>query len=387
MQRTLYDSDHEDFRAVVRNFVQTHIEPNDEKFAAEGRLSRELWRAAGDTGMLGLCVPEQYGGAGVNDYRFNAVMDEELTRAGMAYACGLGVHTHVVSQYLVHMTTEEQRARWLPDFVSGELITAVAMSEPSGGSDLAALRTRARRDGDQWVINGSKIFITNGATADLIVVAVRTGEETGSRGISLIAVEGDAPGLDRGRTLRKIGQHQGDTAELFFDDCRVPVANLIGEEGAGFRAMMEHLAQERLASAVCNVAHARHVLELTCRYVTERYAFGASLGALQHIRFQMADMVTELDIIQTYVDACVAAHVRGDLTAIDAAKAKLKSSDIQSQIVDTCVQLHGGYGYMEEYEVARAWRDARVTRIWAGTNEIMREVIGRSLNLREPSKH
>ncbi|WP_310962487.1 acyl-CoA dehydrogenase family protein [Nocardioides terrisoli] len=382
MLRSIYDTDHEDFRTSVRAFVRNAIEPHDERFAHEGRLDRELWRAAGALGLLGLCVAEEYGGMGVDDYRFNAVMDEELTRAGLAYACALGIHTHVVSQYLTKRTTEEQRQRWLPGFCSGDIVTAVGMSEPAGGSDLAGLQTRATLDGDQWVVNGSKIFITNGASADLIVTAVRTEPTTGRDGISLIAVDGNSPGLHRGKLLHKVGQHQGDTAELFFDEVRVPADNLIGVRGEGFGYMMEHLAQERLASAVCNITHAQHVLEMTRDYVSTRQAFGASIGSLQHIRFRMADLVTEVDIAQSYVDACVDAHVRGELTPIDAAKAKLKTSDLQNEVVDACVQMHGGYGYMQESAVARAWQDARVTKIWAGSNEIMREVIGRSLQLR-----
>jgi alkylation response protein AidB-like acyl-CoA dehydrogenase len=385
VKRHIFDSDHEDFRQVVKGFVQRHIVPNDEKFTREGQFSRELWLAAGEAGLLGLCVPEQYGGAGVDDYRFNAVMDEELTQAGLGYASGFGIHTHVNSQYLVHKTNDEQKERWLPGFCTGELRTAVAMSEQSGGSDLAALQTRAVRDGDDWIVNGSKIFISNGNTAELFITAVRTDPNDRSGGITLLAIEADREGFDRGRSLEKIGLHQNDTAELFFDNVRVPDANVIGEVGQGFYYMMEHLAQERLASAVCSVAQARAIFEITRTYVSNRRAFGASIGSLQHIRFAMADMITEIDIAQAYVDACVDAHVRGELSAIDAAKAKLKTSEIQNQIIDQCLQFHGGYGFMTENAVARAWQDARISRIWAGSSEIMREVIGRSLELRGPA--
>jgi len=379
MRRTILEQEHDDFRSAVRAFVDRTVIPLDESCRMQGQVSRDIWKAAGESGLLGLCVPEEFGGSGVDDYRFNAVLDEELTRAGLAYACALGVHTHVIAPYLVHLTTPEQRKRWLPGFCSGDLITAVAMTEPSGGSDLGGLATRAVKQGNDWVINGSKIFITNGASADLIIVAARTEPGSRSKGISLFVVEGDAPGLDRGGRLDKVGQHQGDTAELFFNDVRVPEENLIGELGAGFPAMMKHLAQERLASAVCNIAHAEYVLEQAIAHVKQREAFGATIAALQHTRFLIADLVTETSVARSFVDACIAAHVSGYLTAEEAAMAKLKTSEVQSTVVDAAVQMNGGMGYMRESRVAQDWMDARVTRIWAGTNEIMREVIGRSM--------
>lgn len=378
MRRNIFEQEHDDFRSAVRAFVDRTINPLDESCRAEGQVVRAIWKGAGEAGLLGLCVPEEFGGSGVDDYRFNAVLDEELTRAGLAYACALGVHTHVIAPYLVHLTTPEQRERWLPGFCSGDLIAAVAMTEPSGGSDLAGLTTRAVKAGDTWVINGSKTFITNGASADLIIVAARTQPGSRSKGISLFVVEGDTPGLDRGGRLVKVGQHQGDTAELFFQDVRVPEANLIGELGAGFPAMMKHLAQERLASAVCNVTHAEQVLERAIAHVKQREAFGATLSALQHTRFLIADLLTDVTVARSFVDACIAAHVARELTPEEAAMAKLKTSEVQSTIVDAAVQLNGGMGYMRESRAAQDWMDARVTRIWAGTSEIMREVVGRS---------
>jgi alkylation response protein AidB-like acyl-CoA dehydrogenase len=379
--RTLFETDHEDFRAVVRKFVEREILPNDASFEASGSFSRDLWRAAGDQGFLGLYVPTEYGGSDVRDYRFNAVLDEELTHAGLAYAAALGVHTHVVAPYLVHLTTEEQRKRWLPDFCTGDLVTAVAMTEPSGGSDLAALQTRAVHDGSDWKITGSKIFITNGATADLVIVAARTQPGTRSEGITLFAVDSEMAGFDRGSKLRKLGQHQGDTAQVYLDDVRVPYDNVIGEPHRGFYHMMEHLSQERLASAVCNISNARDMTGWTIDYVRNRQAFGRTIGALQNTRFVLADLMTEIDVTQSFVDACIVAHNQGLLSPADAAKAKLKSSEVQNSVADACLQLHGGYGYMYESRIARAWQDARVTKIWAGTNEIMREVVGRSLAL------
>jgi long-chain-acyl-CoA dehydrogenase len=379
MRRTIFDSEHDDFRGAVREFVHRDIRPHVAEHAADGQIPQEVWRVAGAQGFLGLCVPEDHGGAGIDDYRFNAVLDEELTQAGLAYACALGVHTHVIAPYLVRLTTEEQRKRWLPSFCSGELVTAIAMTEPSGGSDLAALRTRAVRNENGWVINGAKTFITNGASAGLVILAAQTQPGSRSRGITLFAVEAGTPGFDRGKRLSKVGQPQGDTAELFFDDVQVGDDAVIGGVGGGFLAMMEHLAQERLASAVCNIAHARKVLDEAIAYVKQREAFGATIAALQHTRFLLADLVTETHAAQAFVDACIAAHVAYELTPEQAAMAKLKTSEVQGTVVDAAVQLHGGLGYMRESAVAQDWMDARVTRIWAGTNEIMREVIGRSV--------
>jgi long-chain-acyl-CoA dehydrogenase len=286
-----------------------------------------------------------------------------------------------VAPYLVELTTPEQRERWLPKFCTGELVTALAMTEPSGGSDLANLKTTAVRDGDDFVLNGSKTFITNGYSADLVLVAASTNPAERARGITLFAVEEGMPGFTRGRKLDKVGQDESDTAELFFSAVRVPMANVVGQVDRGFVHMMERLVQERIGSAVNNIAHARGVLDETIEYVKERTAFGTAIGSFQHNKFRIAELVTQVDVTQAFVDQCVMAHVHGQLNAVDAAKAKWWSAQVQNEVTDACVQLYGGYGFMNEYRVARAWRDARVTKIWAGSNEIMKEIIGRDLGL------
>ena len=381
MLRALFDDEHLWFRESVRDFVQRAILPARERHRVERAIDREVWLEAGSRGFLGLGVPQEYGGSGVNDFRFNAVLGEELSLAGVAYASAFGIHTDVVCPYLLDLTTAEQRERWLPQFVTGEHITAIGMTEPEAGSDLAGLRTTAAPSGDGWAINGVKTFITNGSRADLVVVAARTG--TGRRDISLFVVEGGSPGFTRGTPLHKVGQAEADTAELFFSDAQVPAENLLGELNRGFTYMMERLPQERLSAAISNVAHAGGVVDSTIGYVKERKAFGRAVGSFQHNRFLLAELVTQLDVAQAYVDRCVEAHVAGRLTAVDAAKAKWCTAEMQNRALDACVQLHGGYGYMQEYEVARAWCDARVTTIWAGSNEIMKEVIGRDLGLGE----
>ncbi|BCI83403.1 MULTISPECIES: acyl-CoA dehydrogenase family protein [Mycolicibacterium] len=381
MQRSLFEVDHDDFRASVREFVARHIEPNEDKFIEQRYIDREVWLEAGRNGYLGLEVPEEYGGSAAGDYRFNTVLCEELSRSSAAAASAFTIHYDCAAPYLVTLTTEEQKRRWLPKFCSGEMITAIGMTEPSGGSDLAALKTTAVKDGSSYVINGSKTFITNGTQADMVIVASRTTPEKGSKGITLFAVETGMPGFTRGRKLDKVGQPEADTAELFFEDVRVDESAIIGEVDRGFIHMMTLLPQERISVAVANLAHARRILEDTVEYAKERKAFGQAIGSLQWNKFLLAEMVTKLDVTQAYVDNCVAAHLSGELTAIDAAKAKYWSSVVQNEILDNCVQIHGGYGFMNEYRVARAWKDARVTKIWAGSNEIMREVIGRDLGL------
>ena len=381
MLRTLFEDEHLWFRESVRHFVQRTILPARERHRLERAIDREVWFEAGSMGFLGLGVPQEYGGSGVNDFRFNAVLGEELSLAGVAYASAFGIHTDVVCPYLLELTTAEQRERWMPKFVTGEHISAIGMTEPEAGSDLAGLRTTATPTGDRWAINGSKTFITNGSRADLVVVAARTG--TGRRDISLFLVEGATPGFTHGTPLHKVGQAEADTAELFFSDAQVPAENLLGELNRGFTYMLERLPQERLSAAISNVAHAGGVVESTIGYVKERQAFGRSVGSFQHNRFLLAELVTQLDVAQAYVDRCVDAHVAGRLTAVDAAKAKWWTAEMQNRALEACVQLHGGYGYMQEYEVARAWCDARVTTIWAGSNEIMKEVIGRDLGLGE----
>ena len=379
VKRSIYDSDHEAFRASVREFLDREVKPQLEEHAEAHAMPREMWLAAGKQGFLGLEIPEQYGGSEAGDYRYNAVLTEELAKVNMALASCVGIHADIVAPYLVHLTTEEQRERWLPAFCTGEILTAIGMTEPSGGSDLAALRTTAVRDGDDWILNGSKTFITNGYSADLIVVAARTSPEKKARGITLFAVEAGMEGFSRGRKLDKVGQPESDTAELFFENVRVPGANVIGEVDGGFIHMMNWLPQERLGSAVTNISHAAQILEETIQYAKDRKAFGQPIGAFQHNKFLMAELVTKIEVAQAFIDQAVIAHMKGELSPIDAAKAKWWSAEVQNDVLDHCVQLYGGYGYMNEYRVARAWADARVTKIWAGSNEIMKELIGRDL--------
>ena len=381
MKRALFEDEHEWFRESVAAFVDRELMPNRERFREQRLIDRETWLKAGEDGFLGLGVPSEYGGSGIEDFRFNAIFGEELARAGFAYSSSFGIQTDVVAPYLLRLTTGEQRARWLPGFVKGEIITAIGMTESAAGSDLKGIQSTARRDGDSWLLSGSKTFITNGYNADLVVAAAQTPDPGG---ISLFAVEREMDGFSRGSKLNKLGQHEADTAELFFDEVRIPAENLIGELGRGMNLMMDHLAQERISTAVVNVAHAAVALKLTLEYVNERRAFGRPIGSFQNSRFLLAQCDAELDMVRVYVDRCVEAHTGGELTAVEAAKAKLLSSEIQNRVIDACLQLHGGYGYIEEYEIARSYVDARITRIWAGTNEIMREVIGRDLGLGEP---
>jgi alkylation response protein AidB-like acyl-CoA dehydrogenase len=381
MRRTIFEEDHDTFRESCRTFVERVLRPNQEKHIANHEFGREVWLELGKQGLLGLNVPEAYGGAGVDDPRFSLILAEELSKLAFAYSSCVGIHTNCVAPYLVDLCTEEQKQRWLPKFCTGELITALAMTEASGGSDLAALKTTAVRDGDDWVLNGSKTFITNGACADLVLVAARTTPEKGAKGITLVAVEAGMPGFERGRKLDKVGQPEADTSELFFDDVRVPAANVIGEVDKGFVYMMERLVAERIGSAVNNIAHARQILVETLDYVKERKAFGTPIGSFQANKFTLAELQTLAEVTQAFVDQCVMEAVQGILTPVDAAKAKWWSAQAQNDILDACVQLWGGYGYMNEYRVARAWADARVAKIWAGSNEIMKELIGRDLGL------
>ena len=381
MKREIYSEDHEAFRSSVREFLERSVIPNVEQHAVDKAIPREFWLEAGKQGFLGLEIPEEYGGAGADDYRFNAVMAEELSKVNAALGSCWGIHADITAPYIVAMGTEEQKQRWLPGAASGEILLAIGMTEPSGGSDLAALKTTAVKDGDDWVINGSKTFITNGYSADLVVTAVRTDPEKGARGITLFAIPADAPGFSRGRKLDKVGQDESDTAELFFEDVRLGEDHIIGELGGGFIAMMQKLPQERLGCSISNVAHAKQILLETIQYTKDRKAFGAPIGTFQHNKFLMAELVTSIEVAEAYIDQCVIAHDKGELTPVDAAKAKWWSSQVQNDVLDHCVQLHGGYGFMNEYRVARAWRDARVSKIWAGSNEIMKELIGRDLGL------
>jgi alkylation response protein AidB-like acyl-CoA dehydrogenase len=382
VQRTLYQEEHLAVASAVREFLDRHVRPRLEEFIAAKAIARDVWIEAGKQGFLGLHVPEEYGGGGVgHDYRFAAAMAEELASVSVAVSSCLGIHADVNAPYLVELTTPEQKQRWLPRFCSGEMITAMGMTEPSGGSDLAALRSTAVWDGDAWVLNGSKTFITNGYTADLVIVAVRTTPGRGPKGISLFAVERGMEGFTRGRKLDKVGQEESDTAELFFENVRIPATNLLGEQDRGFVYMMERLPHERIGAAVTNLAHVRAILDETLAYAKQRKAFGTAIGTFQYNKFLLAELFTKVEVATAFVDQCVVAHCDRKLSAVDAAKAKWWSAQVQNEVLDSCLQLHGGYGFMNEYRVARAWRDARVTKIWAGSNEIMKELIGRDLGL------
>ncbi len=384
MPRNIYDEDHEAFRRSVQEFVDRTLAPRAQEMVESRSIPRELWQEAGKQGLFGLDIPEEFGGAGAEDYRFNAVASEVISGFNAAVSSCFGIHSDVCPPYIVDLGTDEQKQRWLPGMASGELICAIAMTEPSGGSDLAALKTTAVRADDgsgDWLVNGSKTFITNGFQADLVIVATRTDPTKGAKGITLFMVEDGMPGFTRGRKLDKVGQEESDTAELFFHDLRVSDANRIGPEGMGFTAMMQRLPQERVGAAVSNTAHAAQILRETIDYAKERKAFGQPIGTFQHNKFKLAELVTKIEVTQAYVDDCVSAHSRKELTPVDAAKAKWWSAQVQNDVLDECVQLYGGYGFMNEYRVARAWRDARVTKIWAGSNEIMKELIGRDLGL------
>ncbi len=379
MKRDIYNEDHESFRESARTWIERSVTPNAEKYIQEKSLPREFWLEAGAQGMLGLAIPEEYGGAGADDFRFNAVLTEEMAKVGAWMPTCVGIHADITAPYIVELGTEEQKQRWLPGVASGEILLGIGMTEPSGGSDLAALKTTAVRDGDEWIINGSKTFITNGYSGDLIITAARTDPEKGPKGITLFGIEATKEGFSRGRKLDKVGMEESDTSELFFENVRVTDAEIVGEVDMGFVHMMQKLPQERLACAIANTHHAKQILAETIQYAKDRQAFGQSIGRFQHIKFLLAELVTAVEVCEAYMDKCVAAHAEGQLSAVEAAKAKWWSSDMQNEVIDHCVQIHGGYGFMNEYRVARAWRDARVTKIWAGSNEIMKELIGREL--------
>jgi alkylation response protein AidB-like acyl-CoA dehydrogenase len=382
MRRTLFEPEHVDFRESVRRFVAEEISPNHVEWEREGIVPRELFAQAAEMGMLAIQVPEQYGGAGIDDFRFNQIVSEEVGLAGVA-GSGLGItlHNDICLPYFLELCSDAQRERWLPGIANGSLITAVAMTEPEVGSDLAGLRTSARRDGDDYVVNGSKTFITNGINSDLVITAVKTDPSQRHAGISLLLLERGMEGFERGRNLDKVGMHAQDTAELFFNDVHVPAENLLGEAGSGFRYMTSNLAQERLSIAIAGVAAARGALGLTVEYVKQRQAFGQPIGSFQNSRFALAEMATEVELATAFCDQAVLALNRRDLSPEDAAMAKWWSTELQGRVIDRCVQLHGGYGYMLEYPIARAFVDARVTRIYGGTTEIMKEIIGRSLGV------
>jgi alkylation response protein AidB-like acyl-CoA dehydrogenase len=381
MERTLYDAEHTAFRGSVRTFMQRHVAPRHAEWEKAGIVDRDVWVEAGKQGLLGFEVPEEYGGGGVRDFRYNAVLDEEIIRFG-ATGLGFGLHNDIVAPYLLELGTDEQKQRWLPGFCSGELITAIAMSEPAAGSDLQGVTTRAVPDGGDWLLSGSKTFITNGINADLVIVVARTDPDgDGARGLSLLVVERGMPGFHRGRNLDKIGLKAQDTAELFFDEVRVPAANLLGEQNRGFVHLMERLPQERLGIAVAAVAACERMLEITLDYVKGRKAFGRPIGSFQNSRFVLAELATLTSVARTYLDECIRQHNRRAFTVSDAAMAKWWTTDLQNKVADACLQLHGGYGYMTEYPISRAWLDSRVQSIYGGTNEIMKEIVGRGLGL------
>src|SRR4051812_6679304 len=379
-RRRIFDDEHEDFRQSVRRWLTNEVAPRFDDWEREGIVPREVFAAAGSNGFIGTQVPEEFGGAGVDDFRFNVVLSEECFRLSLGgFGVGLTLHNDVCLPYFLEYCNDEQKQRWLPGIADGTLITAIAMTEPGTGSDLAGIKTKAIRDGDHYIVNGAKTFITNGINSDLIVTAVKTDPSERHKGISVLVIEGDTPGLERGRNLEKVGMHSQDTAELFFNDARVPVENLLGAEGQGFGQMVHNLAQERLSVAVVGAATAQAAVRMTVDYVKERQAFGKSIGDFQNTRFELAACKTEADALQAFIDECTLALVNGTLTVERAAEAKLFSTEVQGRVIDRCLQLFGGYGYMLEYPIARLYADARVSRIYAGSNEIMKEIIGRSL--------
>jgi alkylation response protein AidB-like acyl-CoA dehydrogenase len=380
MQRDLYDTDHEAFRAVAREYVEREVIPHQQRWEAEHFIDRGAWLAAGKQGLIGLLVPEEYGGPGAADFRYRAVLTEELARVGAAsLSSGFGLQDDIALPYLIDLGSHEQKARWLPPMVSGESIGAIAMTEPGAGSDLQGIATTAVRDGDEWVLNGAKTFITNGIASDIVIVVARTDPAAGSRGISLIVVERGAPGFSRGRKLDKLGLHAQDTAELFFADTRVPAANLLGKLGGGFAHLMERLPRERMSIALQALSSVRAAIDWTVAYTRERRAFGQPLAAFQNTQFELAAAVTEVDVLEAYVDKAIRALNAGELSAVDAAKAKLWATEVQNRVIDRCLQLFGGYGFMMEYPIARAFADARVQTIYGGTSEIMKTIIGRDV--------
>ncbi len=377
-----YEDEHEMFRATVAEFLQREVVPNDAAWDKAGIVPRELYAKAAEQGIVGFEVPEEFGGAGIADFRFNAVIAEETAKAAVTGSTlGIVLHNDVCMPYFLRYASDEQRERWLPGMASGELVTAIAMTEPGTGSDLQGIQTTAVRDGDGWRLNGSKTFITNGIHADLIIVCACTDRSAGPMGFTLFVVERDMPGFSRGRNLEKIGLHAQDTAELFFDDVRLTDDQVLGEVGQGFISLMSNLVQERMSLAVAAQASAEAAVGWTIDYVRERHAFGKPLGALQHVRFELADCHAEVQMGRAFLDRCLHRTVEGTLTPEEAAIAKWRLSDMQGRILDRCLQLFGGYGYMTEYPIARAYADARVTRIFGGANEIMKEIVGRSLNL------
>jgi alkylation response protein AidB-like acyl-CoA dehydrogenase len=384
MDRNHFDADHVAFGEAFRAFAGKAIVPNYLDWERDGITPREVFLEAGKGGFLGMAVPEEYGGGGIDDFRFNQALGEQVAAAGITGSgLGMTLHNDICLPYFLSICTDEQKQRWLPGIVSGDLITAVAMTEPGAGSDLSGIRTSAKHDGEDYLVNGSKTFITNGINADLVVTAVRTGEAGANRrsGMSLLVLERGMKGFERGRNLDKLGLHSQDTAELSFSDVRVPVANRLGDEGAGFTYLTDKLPQERVSIAVAGVAEARSAFGETVQYVKDRKAFGTPISSFQHTKFALAEMITEIEIGQAFVDQCVDRLNEKKLSAADAAKAKWWTTEMQARVIDRCLQLHGGYGYMSEYPISRRYADARITRIYGGTTEIMKSVVSKSLGL------
>jgi alkylation response protein AidB-like acyl-CoA dehydrogenase len=380
VQRSLYEADHEAYRETVREFLSREVVPHHEAWDREHRIDRQVFARAAKAGLYALQVDERYGGAGEPDYRYRMVVCEEIARVNaLSFGLTMSLQDDLVLHYLLDLTNDEQKQRWLPGFAAGEIIGALALTEPGAGSDLKGIRTTAHKDGDRWILNGQKTFISSGIMSDLVVVAAKTNPEGGSGAFSLFAVERDTPGFDRGRQLEKIGLPGQDTAELFFNDAIVPESNLLGEEGRGLRYLMSHLPRERLGVTAQAMAVARALFEVTSAYCRDRTAFGHPLTGNQHVRFELAELATEIDVVEAYVDRSILAYNAGELTPIDAAKGKWYVSELQKRVVDRCLQLHGGYGYMIEYPVARAFVDTRVQTIYGGTTEIMKEIIGRDI--------
>ena len=380
MTRSIFEAEHEAFRQTVGTFLDKEAVPFHDQWEKDGVVDREVWAKAGGQGLLGLQLPQVYGGGGTSDFRYNAVVGEEMARRGI-YGCAFPLFNDMIAPYLVSSANDEQAARWFPGLCAGTTIAAIAMTEPGAGSDLQGIRTTAVDAGDHYVLTGQKTFISNGILADLVVVVARTDPDAGHQGISLLVVERGMDGFERGRNLDKIGQHAQDTAELFFDHVRVPKENLLGDEGSGFVQLMTNLVQERLSIAVSAATACQSLVETSLDYVKQRTAFGRPIGKFQHTRFTLAEMATEAHIARVFIDDCLARHVRGELDTATASMAKWWTTELQNKIVDQAVQLHGGYGYMAEYAVARVFVNSRVQTIYGGTTEIQKEIIGRSLGL------
>jgi alkylation response protein AidB-like acyl-CoA dehydrogenase len=381
MKRVIFENEHEQFRDSVRAFMQAEVAPHAERWRAAGMVDREIYTKAGAAGLICTWADEAFGGAGIADFRFEQIIIEENIRHG-DIGFYINLHSNLVAPYFDKLGTEEQRARWMPGIVSGETILAVAMTEPAAGSDLAGMRSKAEDKGDHWLLNGAKTYISNGLLSDLIIVAART-DPNSRHGLGLFVVERGMEGFERGRKLAKMGLHSQDTAELFFNDVKIPKANVLGDPAQGFGYLSRFLAQERLVGAIGFIAAAQTAFDLTLDYIKDRKAFGKPIGAFQNSRFKMAEMRSQLDAVQTMIDQCVLLLNNNDLSADDAAECKLLASEVEGKVVDECVQLHGGAGYMDEYRISRMYTDARISRIYAGTSEIMKEIIGRSLGLDE----